>query len=322
MAMSVKRTFATLCLVLGLGCSGAQAAPDKVGWGYIAATAFYWDVFAAMSKGFMAEQNIAVEDTRIDAAGQSVQMVLTSAIDILSSNTELALNAIDKDADLVIVGDETAKVPWTLMARPEIKTIKDLKGKVVGVTQLTDASTTMLKLLLKRDGVLDSEYEVIQLGGTPNRYAALTRGAVQATLLAQPQDIQAGQDGMRSLGSVSETFDGPAIVFAVRRSWAKQHADVLVRFLRAAVRGMEWVNDRNNKQQAVALLVKKIGGSEALAAQTYDLYTKQGVISRTGELPLQHVKNYLALSRPNVDSIDLKRYVDFSYLEQARQAAH
>jgi hypothetical protein len=39
-------------------------------------------------------------------------------------------------------------------------------------------------------------------------------------------------------------------------------------------------------------------------------------------LPLQHVKNYLALSRPNVDSIDLKRYVDFSYLEQARQAAH
>src|SRR5262249_1270545 len=157
-------------------------------------------------------------------------------------------------------------------------------------------STTMLKLLLKRDGVSDGEFEAIQLGGTPNRYAALTRGAVQGTVLAQPQDIQAAQDGMRSLGSVSETFEGPAIVFAVRRSWAKQHGDVLTRFLRAAVRGMEWVHDPKNKPEAVALLVKQIGGTEALASQTYDLYMKGGVLSQNGELPLQHLKNYLALS--------------------------
>src|SRR4051812_7779152 len=167
--MSLKRMLAACCLVLALGCGRADAAPDKIGWGYIAATAFYWDVFAAMSNGFMTRQNLAVEDIRIDAAGQSVQMLLTGAIDILSSNTELALNAIDKDGDLVIVGNETARVPWSLMARPEIKTMHDLKGKVVGVTQLADASTTMLQLLLQRDGVGKGEFEVIQLGGTPNR---------------------------------------------------------------------------------------------------------------------------------------------------------
>lgn len=316
--MNAKHIFAALLVMVVAIPARASLAADTIKWGHINATAFYWDVYAAISRGFMGEQKLEVEPIRIDTASQSVQMVITGAVDILSSNTELALNAIDKGGDLVILSNETARVPWSLMARPEIKTITDLKGKIIGVTQLTDASTTMTKLLLQKGGLGADDYQVIQVGGTPTRYAALVRGAVQATLLAQPADFKAAANGMRRLGGVQDAFDGPAIVFVARRSWAQQNSGLVVSFLRGALAGMQWLSDPKNKSDAVQILSKRIGVSEAEAVETYDLYMSQKVISANGELPAAHIKNYLSLSRASVPE-DVSKYVDFSYLERARR---
>jgi ABC-type nitrate/sulfonate/bicarbonate transport system substrate-binding protein len=316
--MCLRRILVIVLSLLASTSVWAQNRQDKITWGHIAPTAFYWDVYAARSLGFMDKQKLNVEAINIDAASQSIQMVLTGAVDILSSATELALNAIDKGGDLVIIGNETARVSWALMARPEITTIADLKGKVVGVSQLKDSSTTLSNLIIERGGVKPSEYQIIQLGGTPNRYAALTRGAIQATLLVQPADFRAEQDGMRRLGAVEDVFDGPAIVFVARRTWAQQNAALVERFLRGAVQGMRWLDNPENKQQAIEVLVKTIGGSPELATKTYDYYLSKQVMSKDGSLPLQHLTNYLALSREAPGSIDTTKYVDLSYLKRAQ----
>jgi ABC-type nitrate/sulfonate/bicarbonate transport system substrate-binding protein len=314
--MKVMRILAAAIMPVMLAI-GPAAAAEKVKWGHINATAFYWDVYVAVNQGFMGKQNLEIEALRIDSASQSVQMVVTGAVDILSSNTELALKAIDKGGDLVIIANETARVPWSLMARPEIKKISDLKGKIVGVTQLTDASTTMTRLLLQKGGLAPGDYDVIQVGGTPTRYAALVRGAVQATVLAQPADLKAQDGGMNRLGGVQDAFEGPAIVLVARRSWAKENQDIVVRFLRGAVAGMQWLADPKNRAAAISILAERIGVSKEHAAATYDLYMKEKVISTDGELPDQHIKNYLALSASPVPA-DMSKYVDFSYLSRAK----
>jgi NitT/TauT family transport system substrate-binding protein len=311
---------AAALLVLGSVSAKAEPAPDTVKYGYIAATAYYWDIYAAIQKGFMKEQNLKVEATRIDSASQSIQTLLTGAIDVLSSNTELAMLAVEKGGDLAIISNEMRRTPWALMAAPEIKTIHDLKGKVVGVTQLANASTIMAQMLLKRGGLEHGDYKMIQLGGTPNRLAALTRGAVQATLLAQPADIKAEESGMRRLGNVDQAFDGTGIVFAARRSWVEQHNDVAVRFLKGAIAGMRWLHDPANRDEAVEVLVKAIGVKKDLAGKTYDYFMKNRIVSKDGTLPLQHLKNYLVLMHGPSTTADPKRYVDFSALERAQKS--
>lgn len=296
----------------------AEGSLKEVRWGHIASTAFYWDVYIARSLGFMRDQQLDVQAIRIDSASQSIPQVLTGGVDILSSNPELAISAIQKGADLVIIANETASVPWALMGRPEIKSIADLKGKVLGVTQLREASTSIAQLLLERHGVKTSDYQVIQLGGTPNRYAALARGAVQATLLAQPADFRAEGEGMIRLAATDDVFAGPAIVFVARRSWLKNNAETARRFLKGAVAGMRWFNDPKNREQAIDILVKNIGGTRNLAARTHDLYLRKGVISRDGTLPLQHIQNYLKLAQDERTSADPARFVDFSSLEAAK----
>lgn len=319
--MNVLRFIRTLLAVAAIALSASAFAADKITWGHINATAFYWDMYAAVEQGFMAAQKIDIEPVRIDAASQSIQMVLTGAVDILSSNTELALKAIDKGADLVIIGNEAARVPWSLMARPEIRSIADLKGKIVGVTQLQDASTTMTQILLQKGGLKPGDYEMIQVGGTPTRYAALVRGAVQATVLAQPQDFVASDAGMKKIGAVQDAFEGPAIVFVARKSWAQKNPELVTRFMRGALEGMRWLNDPKNRNDAIRLLAKRINASEDHARATYEMYMQQKVMSTNGELPMAHIRNYLALSNEGA-SADLSKYVNFSYLERARAAAH
>lgn len=313
----MRKLFAVLALCLSVSPALADEPLKEVRWGHIASTAFYWDIYAARDLGFMKDQKLDVQAIRIDSASQSIPQVLSGAVDILSSNPELAISAIKKGGDLVIIADETAVVPWALMSRPEIKTIADLKGKVVGVTQLKEASTSMARLLLGRAGLQPSDYQVIQLGGTPNRYAALSRGAVAATLLAQPADFKAEDQGMHRLASTDEVFKGPAIVLVARRSWLKDHGEEATRFLKGAVAGMRWFSDRDNRRQAIDILVKAIKVTPDLAGRTYDLFQEKGAISKDGKLPLQHVENYLKLSQDGRAAMDPARFVDFRYLEAA-----
>jgi ABC-type nitrate/sulfonate/bicarbonate transport system substrate-binding protein len=313
------RTLFAIILSLWAGLAMAQEPLKEVRWGHIANTAFYWDIYAARDLGFMRDQKLDVQSINIDSASQSIPQILAGGIDILSSNPELAISAIQKGADLVIIANETARAPWALMARPEIASIGDLKGKILGVTQLKEASTTIGRRLLEKSGLKAGDYEVIQLGGTPKRYAALSRGAVQATLLAQPADFRAEDQGMRRLASADDVFDGPAIVLVARRSWLKENGDTARRFLKGAVAGMKWFNDPKNRDQAIDILVKTIKVTPALAARTHELYFKRGVITKDGTLPLAHVANYLNLSQDERVNADPAKFVDFSFLDAAKK---
>lgn len=320
----MKTSLSRLLVAALLTCSttlsfAAQEPPQKqeLKWGYIAAGAFYWDVFAALDQGFMDKQGLSIKPVYINSASQSLQLLITGAVDILSSNAELALDAIDKGAKLSIIGGEAIKAPWALMAQPGIKGYADLKGKLIGVTQLNDASTRLTELLLAKHGLKKGDYKEIPLGGTPNRFAALSNGAVQATVLAQPVDFKAEASGMRRLGSVSETFKGPAIVFVARKGWLASHGDEAVGFLRAAGEGGNWLYDPKNKQVALKIFEAHNKATPDEAEKTYEMYiVKDGIISRDGRLPLDHVQNYLDL-KPELAKRQAKNYVDFSFVEKA-----
>ena len=124
---------------------------------------------------------------------------------------------------------------------------------------------------------------------------------------------------MVRLGSTDEVFEGPAIVFVARRSWLKDNGESARKFLKGAVAGMHWLNDGKNRVQAVDILAKAIGVTPELAARTYDFYLKNGVITKDGILPLQHVKNYLALAQDERITADPHNFVDFRFLEEAKK---
>ena len=98
----------------------------------------------------------------------------------------------------------------------------DLRGKTIGVTQLQESTATMIRLMLEKHGIKRDEYKYIALGGSPNRYAALVRGAVVSHNAQPAIRLQGLADGMKRMGGAFEAFEGVGVVmFVVPNAWAK-----------------------------------------------------------------------------------------------------
>ncbi len=303
--------------LIGLGSTGANAQALKdVTYVYSGPTSYYWDSFVAKELGYFKEEGINANIVLSDNVAQQTQMLLTGAADIIGANAEVAIAAIEKGAQITMVGAETSKQGFVFLARPEIKTWADLKGKLLGATQLQDASASMLIALMKKNGVQRSEFDLVALGGTPNRFTALINGAVAATLLSPPLDYKALSLGMKKLGYAYEAFDGPQVVYTVQKDWAKKNEDTLVHYLRAAKRGMDFLYDPKNREAAADILVKSIGGTKEDALANYDDWIPQNKVLAEGlELKPSGIKSYLDL-RDNKD--DPAKYMDLSYLRKAQ----
>jgi ABC-type nitrate/sulfonate/bicarbonate transport system substrate-binding protein len=120
---------------------------------------------------------------------------------------------------------------------------------------------------------------------------------------------------MSRLGNAFEAFTGVGVAFAVQNDWAKAHADTLVRFLRAAAKGANFLYDPSNKSKAVDILVKYTKSPADDIAKSYDsFYVTDKIMSPDLGLTDKLLQPWLDLSG---SSEKPGRYIDLSYWKQA-----
>jgi NitT/TauT family transport system substrate-binding protein len=300
-----------------LAAMPAQAQQKKeIVWGApTLGSSYYWDVLAAIDLGYMDQEGLTIKAVNHDTPVQALQFLATGATNIGSITTELALSAVDKGADFKFVGSEDDKIAFVLMARPEIKGFDDFRGKTLGVTQLQESTATMIRLLLEKHGVKRDEYDFIALGGSPNRYAALVRGAVSATMLSPPFDYKAEAEGMKRMGNAFDAFPGVGVLFVVDDKWAKANADALTAFLRATAKAEKFLYDPNNKQKAVEILVKYTKSPPEDIAKSYDsFYPNDHINSPDLHLADAQLQPWLDL---HGSAEKPSRYIDLTYWKRA-----
>jgi NitT/TauT family transport system substrate-binding protein len=315
---AMKRSVAAGIIGLGLFASGfAQAQQKKdVTWcAPVMGSSYYWDVLAAVDLGYMDGEGLSLKLVNNDTPVQALQFEATGACNIGSITTEVAMAAVDKGADFKFIASEDDKVAFVMLARPDIASFADLRGKTLGVTLLTESTATMTRLLLEKHGVKREEYNFIALGGSPNRYAALVRGAVSATMLSPPFDFKAEAEGMKRMGNAFDAFDGVGVVFVVDDKWAKANADAVVGFLRAAAKAEKFLYDPSHKDKAVEILVKYTKSPPADIAKSYDsFYGKDRINSPNLELTDRLLQPWLDLRGGPKKASD---YTDLSYWTRA-----
>ncbi|HZU04513.1 MAG TPA: ABC transporter substrate-binding protein [Chloroflexota bacterium] len=302
------------------------AAPVTLRYGQVTLTAMFWPIYVAEAKGFFQDERLTLDVTVFRLSSDATRALSGDSIDIAGTATDSGILAAEQGADMVAVAGILNKPMYSLIVRPDIRSVADLRGKTLGVSDLKDGSTILLQRVLQREGLPPGEYDMVQAGGTPDRYAALKSGATAGTMLTQPNDFQAVAEGYPSLLLVADIIpDYQFTANVVRRSWAQRNADALARFLRAYARACQWLYEPANKPEAIRILAEKLNTSEELAQKTYELYIEHSqALPRAGELNLagvQTVMDIMAemgnLPRPVPP---LERYVDTGYLERARRS--
>lgn len=211
-----------------------------------------------------------------------------------------------------------------LVVQGDVKTYADLKGRVLSVDAMTTGFAFVLRKMVALNGLTEADVAYERAGGMLQRFEALKERKHAGTLLATPFELLGAKLGMRVLQSAREVLPHyQGVCGATRRSWARDNRDVLVNFIRAYVKALDWLYDRGNRQAACDLLMSKVPNMSAeLASATYDvLLADPSGFDRKARLDPQGIATVLALrseyGRPQKTLTDTGKYSDMSYYDAA-----
>ena len=328
----ILRSFASIVFACAFAAAGAQApatppAPLRViafdgGWNL--------PVWAAQRQGFFEAQGVSVQ---LSYTPTSVYLITK----LLDGTFDLALAGMD---NIVAYqeGQGEAKIPdnpdlfaflgndggfASVVGAPAVKTFADLKGRTVSVDAMTTGYAFVVRELLARNGVAETDVSYVRAGGTANRYRDLLAGKHDATLLRTPFELLVRERGYNVLAYAESLGAYEGTVGAARRSWAASHEKELLGFMRAYRAGVDWLYDRSNRDIVEALLVANIRDmTPALAKRSYDLLlADKGGVTRDVALDMDGIRTVLELrskyGAPKKTLTDPMKYVDLSYYEKA-----
>jgi ABC-type nitrate/sulfonate/bicarbonate transport system substrate-binding protein len=304
----------------------AQQSPKltTVNYGNIVLTASTWPFLIAEQEGFFQREGIDFKRVIGGNTTATTQALVAGSTDIAQMNLVNLLAANSAGADLIVIGGDSTVPIYTLIVHSSIKSYADLKGKRLAVTGPTDPLNYILARMLAANGLAPSDYEMIGLGGAPQRLAAVQNRGVAGALINQPSDFIALASGFSSLGLSTDYVDNfQYTITGARRDWAQKNRSLVVRFLRAYVKACEFFYEPKNKEAAVRALAERTKAEKDEAEKTYALYMKtQKTIPRDGGIDVQGARKVaenwkdfgLQKTPPPVDGA-----IDLSYLAEARK---
>jgi NitT/TauT family transport system substrate-binding protein len=262
----------------------AQAASEIV-FGITSATAFSLPHYIAAEKKFYEAEGVTVDNIIAGSANAVLQQLAAGSLNIAQAATDQSLRAIIRGAPIRIVAGAASNAPFRLMAAKTVKGWGDLKGKTITVGGATDVTLYFLRVMARKNGLADGDYDLLYAGGTPARFAQLASGAVAAAMLTNPTDFTALEQGYVDLGSVPQYLpDWAQNNILIDTRWAAKNRPAILAFLRAYIRATRYFYEPANRDEVIAILAKHTKAPPAIAAATYDLYVAQKVVARDGAL--------------------------------------
>jgi ABC-type nitrate/sulfonate/bicarbonate transport system substrate-binding protein len=325
---TAKSVFLAALLTAALApAAGAEPLTVRYGQAYSSAhSIFSLPVAIGEREGLFARAGLDLK-VLIPIPGGSDKMIAAlhdDEVDLTHVATPFLIRAALAGSDAVAVAAEFDNPIYSLMAKPEIKRIADLKGKVVGLADEAGTIAISMRKLLGLHGLQHGDFGVKIIEGTPTRSACLRRGECDAVVLGQPQDLMAVAQGYQLLGISNDAV--PELLYtvtAVRRSWASAHGEAVTRYVRALASSFEFIRNPANREEVVKTIVATTGTSDQIARQTLDLYfnPERGVFPKHAEIDPKGLERVIALMneagtlKPPLPVAD--RFLDLQYLRRA-----
>jgi ABC-type nitrate/sulfonate/bicarbonate transport system substrate-binding protein len=288
MIMRLIRTLgqAVLGLVMLISVVPARAADTVVIGTVGSASANLWPVFIGLDRGFFTAEDIKVDLVYVPASAAVIQQLAAGSLDMtMSTGLVDPIRAIEQGAATAIARFEVQAPPYVMMAKSSIKSLEDLKGKVISVGGAKDITRLYADRMLAPHGLKPGDYDFIYAGATTARAQALLGGAVDAALLLPPSNFQVQAAGYNDLGLTIEY--APELAFSgtvVNKTWAGRNQDVLRRVLAAQSKSIAYFYDDGNRAEVVRILLAVSGLKIEDVEKAYDFFRKNNFFDRTGKI--------------------------------------
>jgi len=271
----------------------------------------------AQQKGYMKEEGL---DQRVIfiAPTTSIQAMLGGDVQFTGAGTSALVSIARGNTPLKVVVATNDRVLQWLVTRPEITSLKDLKGKKIATTGVGAVATFMARQVLTKHG-LDGNKDVTYLDvGQGNQLAALLGGGFDAAILSVEQRYVALDKGMREMFFMGNEVKNSWGTLATTDKLIKENPKMVSGFVRATIKALRYL--RQEKEGAISAMLKFSGVSRQQATRVYDdiigTFTRNGVVD--DETQRNDLNIIRQVTNTNETMPNAKAY-DFSFAQQADQ---
>lgn len=277
--MAVRRSLGLSLAALVLICSAAPPGLQKVTINYATRTGTTWPLYIAKDGGYFQKYGLDA-NLAFGVHPAGIAMVVSGQAVMTNYPLEQAMIASSRDGSLVIVGSPYRKSLFALMAAKNVASVRALKGKRVGVSQLGDAPYNYAVALLGKFGLAPRDVEWVSIGTDVNgRAAALASGRVDATMLTAPVYFRLEEQGYKSLANTSDYDDIYApTVYLFKRSTLSANPQIAEALIKAHTEAIKRFYD--DKAFALQAYLKFTPEKPEELGRVYDRYARTNTFER------------------------------------------
>ena len=242
----------------------------------------------ALEKGFFKDEGLDIDGIiQSHGGGTSVRNMLASELPVAEMALPAAIAAYKQGIDVRIIGDDAntiGELVWVAKKGSPIKTIADLKGKKAAFTSPRGVTDMIIKIVLKRHGLL-GQTETVAAGGIGAAVTALNNGAVDAATLVDPLLTKKGQDYQVVFSAAKELPDLSWAMFVTTAKYLAANEEKVRKIVRARVKAVDFIYA--NRDETAKIYAKHWNVSEAdakaILPKFYEMkHWKRGAFNQKG----------------------------------------
>ena len=256
-----------LSLLIAHDLPAQTTAPDRVVVSYPSKSITNFPILeTAQRRGFFQKENLNVTMVYM-RGGIDIKALITGDADFGTGSTT-AVTAFAAGAPLRVVMSMNAFVDQALYAQPKYRSLAQLKGQSIGSLNPGGLVDTLLRRIIVKEGFSpERDFILLNMGGTPERYAALKSGTLAASMLSAPHSLRAEKDGFTKIAATRDYVDVPGTAFVTHADKIKKQPNMVKRFMRAGLRAMNYIRD--NRADTTQMIMREFGMDQDIAALAY-----------------------------------------------------
>jgi ABC-type nitrate/sulfonate/bicarbonate transport system substrate-binding protein len=242
-------------------------------------------LLVGVKKGFYRQEGLAIDVVQMGSTPAITGMITGDVtVDFHTS----AIRAPVAGRPIRMIGYMVDRLNWHLYAKPEIKRVEDLKGKVLAVTDVGGNVTYISQMVLEKHGLggFGKDAEMFPTGSMQSSTLALLARQVDAALVGTEMGIKAEAKGFHVIARASDYVPLGLGGISASLDTLKNRSEIIKRFLRGTITSLQYIKSDKNKSEATEFFAHFLnlsrGDAELIYAQSKDYYSPNGAISREG----------------------------------------
>ena len=294
--------------------SAAPREPRLIRFGLPSLALSYMPMYLADEQGIFAQHGLKAEFMIMETSIAPAAMT-HGEIDYAGSGTSAVDYALQGGEVRLVMRLYDAS-PWVMMARPDIPTPPDLRGKTIA----TSGSSPKLFALegVRRLGLVPNEdVFFVETGGTSASFSALTSGQIGAAVVTPPFDAKAKSLGFRELMFLGDLLDIPYVELPTSKQNLDRRPDVVKDTIRSLFVAMRWW--REHPEETTQIIADKFAVTPDEARSAYDTFTR--IMTTTGDVQESGIRAYLRTVEQTAGvrtDVPFDRLVDLRLLKEVQ----